>query len=330
LIAATGPDTESAPSNLDDGEKGNQLLKIDQHFQSVLQLPDPAARPKGFTLVELLVVIATISVLIALLLPAVSSALESARRVTCASHLHQIGLALQGYATQHQAFPTGCADCAFWDADRKQHSWITAILTWLDRPELAAKWRDDHAYHSAANRDVAGDVLPFLLCPSTKTTERVGHTTGDKNKNGQWDPGDDLAYTDYGGIYGIEGSPYQAPEGAAHFVADHALGVMVHEVPTQVRFISDGLSQTAIVGECTGRGGGTSEQSEWSNGQNIFAKHYQAPINKSQNNELWSDHPDGVQLLFCDGHVLFVAEQIDQEIVNAALTRAGKDRATFD
>ena len=286
-------------------------------------------RMRGFTLVELLVVMATIGVLLALLLPAVSSVLESARRMTCASHLHQIGLALSGHATHRRTFPAGCTDCAWWDADRKQHSWVTAILAQLDRPELREKYNLNSAYHSEENREVAGEVLPFLLCPSTKTTKRTGYTTGDKNNNQLWDSGDDLAYTDYGGIYGIEGPPYQAPWGSEHFVADHAIGVMVHEIPTPVRMISDGLSQTAMIGECTGRGGGTSEQSEWANGQNVFAKYYQTPINTNQNNELWSDHPGGVQLLFCDGHVLFLSEEVSQQTVNAALTRSGKDRATF-
>ncbi len=137
---------------------------------------------------------------------------------------------------------------------------------------MREKYNLNSAYHSEENREVAGQVLPFLLCPSTKTTKRTGYTTGDKNNNQLWDSGDDLAYTDYGGIYGIEGPPYQAPWGSEHFVADHAIGVMVHEIPTPVRMISDGLSQTAMIGECTGRGGGATEQSEWSNGQNIFAK----------------------------------------------------------
>jgi prepilin-type N-terminal cleavage/methylation domain-containing protein/prepilin-type processing-associated H-X9-DG protein len=61
----------------------------------------------GFTLVELLVVIAIIGILIALLLPAIQAARESARRSQCTNNLHHIGLGMQSYASQNNTFPPG-------------------------------------------------------------------------------------------------------------------------------------------------------------------------------------------------------------------------------
>ena len=64
----------------------------------------------GFTLLELLVVIATIAVLIALLLPAIQQAREQARRSQCNNNLMQLGIALHNYQTTHYMLPPGCVN----------------------------------------------------------------------------------------------------------------------------------------------------------------------------------------------------------------------------
>ena len=68
-------------------------------------------RIRGFTLVELLVVIAIIGILVALLLPAIQSAREAARRSSCVNNEKQIGVALLNYEISHKKFPAGRHGC---------------------------------------------------------------------------------------------------------------------------------------------------------------------------------------------------------------------------
>jgi len=268
------------------------------------------------TLVELLVVVAIVAALAAILLPAVQSAREAARRTSCANNLRGLGCALYGYESARRAFPVGCLECTT-KAPRKQIAWNAFILPFAEEPGAAATFDFAFSYRSAQNRLAAGCVVPLFLCPSTTRTKRTGRTTGDRNRNGLWDAGDDLAYTDYGGMFGVA---YSVPQP----LPEHA-GVMQYEKPTTAKMITDGLAQTAAIAECTGRD--SSYQSEWANGQNIFDHGYASPINASQNNEIWSDHPGSAGMVFCDGHVEFVDEAIEQGALLALLTRAGGDQA---
>ncbi len=93
---------------------------------------------RGFTLVELLVVIAIIGILVALLMPAVMGARESARRTECTNKLKQVGVAVLNHDTTYQRLPTGMPDCGTGDpisttSTRCQGpNWSVVILQYME------------------------------------------------------------------------------------------------------------------------------------------------------------------------------------------------------
>src|SRR6185369_3080712 len=84
---------------------------------------------RAFTLVELLVVIAIIGVLVALLLPAVQAARESARRAQCTNNLKQIGIAVHNYDDVWKTLPPGCYHGVF-------GTWVLHILPFVEQQSL--------------------------------------------------------------------------------------------------------------------------------------------------------------------------------------------------
>lgn len=125
---------------------------------------------RGFSIIELLVVVAVLGLLLALMLPAVQQSRESARRTQCQSQMRQVGMALVNHEEQHRRFPA----LGYWNAGGPEifHSWVVEILPYLDQAALHEKWdfnqpNDDVTY--SQNGTLAATALSILVCPSDAT-----------------------------------------------------------------------------------------------------------------------------------------------------------------
>lgn len=239
-------------------------------------------RRAGFTLVELLVVIAIIGILVALLLPAVQSAREAARRTQCKNNVKQMGLAFLQHEDVFGFLPTG-GWSPWWVGDplrgagRKQPGgWTYNILPYIEQQQVYDMPNDGDPARITANqkelaRQMSAIPQPMLGCPSRRATPTAVFDQGS-----YWYPfnagivdGDIVARTDYAACGGtvppssdsIEGwAPEQpAADGDTYAAADQFnfrsqiasqhTGVCYGGSQVELRRIPDGLTSTYMVGE---------------------------------------------------------------------------------
>jgi prepilin-type N-terminal cleavage/methylation domain-containing protein len=162
------------------------------------------ARPlSGFTLVELLVVIAIIGILVALLLPAIQAARESARRTECKNHLKQLGLASHLFHDSHNFLPSagwsdwfvGCPDAGM--GESQPGSWAYQLLGYIEESARAGVGQGfkcgDPASRKAIGEMLATPVTIFY-CPSRRPAK--GYPYGNTN-NSNFEPPPLMAKSDY-------------------------------------------------------------------------------------------------------------------------------------
>jgi len=286
----------------------------------------------GFTLVELLVVIATIGILAAVLTPAVQSAREAARRATCQNNLRQLGLALHHHASVHREFPAGRRGCDSWgasdtrspctgNASPAQMTGASGFISMLDYLELDALsdqldvpdgglWNNDtndvNWYFNSDRKRLGVQSRPaVMVCPSAVA-----------------EPLSDVYFPVIAatGSYALS-SGSLGPTDPKWRVKYRNNGLFVYFDKRRSADVRDGLSNTFAAGEVR-----AADRWESSNTWTYAITHADGlrstknPLNTfpgdgivedRQNGAFGSMHPGGALFLFADGHVDFVSNDID-------------------
>lgn len=312
-------------------------------------------RRSGFTLVELLVVVAIVSLLVALLLPAVFAAREMARRVECSSHLHQVGLALHAFHAARRFCPPGAistSSAARAVATRQRlgvpqgatHSWAVFLLPYLEQQALRDLYDLKFDWRSEENRAARETALPVLRCPSAPGGERFDQYTAGSYGSVR------AAAGDYGVNHGIDRDLVKL-QLIDQETADSPEGMMRVDELNSFDDVLDGLSQTMWICEDAGRperynarrvaGGKRVSGGGWADRENEFITHASTTdgqdspgpcaVNCTNNNEIYAFHPGGALCVFGDGSVRLVAKSVELRVIGRLLTKAaGEVGATLE
>ena len=210
----------------------------------------------AFTLVELLVVITIIGILMALLLPAINAARETARQLQCQNNLNQIGKACQNHITSKGALPCGGKYTYIGEAqldddggkgstEKQIGGWIFNLLPYIEQDALYQMTRQS----DAARERAAATPVKLFYCPSRRTAQGYPMTAS-KPANMSKSLKDGLyGKTDYAANGGNSKNIFSGAEAATTASNEQLSGVVRPMKPVSDKEIRDGSSHTILAGE---------------------------------------------------------------------------------
>jgi prepilin-type N-terminal cleavage/methylation domain-containing protein/prepilin-type processing-associated H-X9-DG protein len=316
-----------------------------------------ALKRGGFTLVELLVVIAIVAGLVALLLPAIQAARDSARRVQCGNNLRQIGLALLNYHGAIGHFPPGnsaqtagvCTGGQQYGQDltsEDRANWAISILPYLEEQPLHDRYDDTRPNEDSSNRTVRETLISDYLCPSDPRTSRL--TVPAMGPAASWNMNLPYAVGSYRGVSGrSDGREYLDNSLVTSYPRQwrgplHIVGILDFK-PERSGTIADGMSRTLLVGESV-----TRTRPEYGTLWAYSFSFYSLSAGTPQARTLWGDyelcqqtggqgnsypcrrgwgsvHLGGLNFVMCDGSVHTIAPDVNLELFAALCTIAGRE-----
>lgn len=294
---------------------------------------------RGFTLIELLVVIAIIGVLIALLLPAVQSAREAARRAQCTNNLKQLALAAHNYVDANNRLPSGMR----WgwvpgstSSVTSLHGMLPGFLPFIEQTALHRAINYDLGMFEAVNATINATSVSAYSCPSDPTTGQLSDHPGS--------PYPKMAHTSYAGVSGTwPNNTYSLPPNASFpgglvhpqfgKVRANQAGIFSTHSETSFADIRDGLSNTLMFAEHANgiladrNPAANGDWGWWTSGDfgdTQITSMYPINAHKKQPQyfpaNAWADshimaassfHPGGANFAMADGSVKFIKETID-------------------